>query len=350
MNSYERFSAFARREPIDRPMRYASFTPDLERRLAQEIGTKDFATFFKMDNRCFTGPRPPADYKRPDFSAYHKDLPPGAVIGEMGVAHKPGGFYHFTEYISPLRNASDIGELEEYPIEDCASWDTGHMAAETAALHEQGRYASLSVCHMYEQAWQIRGYEPFLEDMALRPDWAGLLLDRLMSRNMNRAVAGARAGVDMLYCGDDVASQKALMFSPGMWREFMKSRWAKVWAAARAIKPDIRIWYHSDGNIEAIIGELIEIGATILNPIQPECMDIGRIYERWGDRVLFDGAIGTQSVLPFGTPEQVRECVRERVGLFGQNLILSPTHTLEPEVPIPNIMAFFDECDKARFG
>jgi uroporphyrinogen decarboxylase len=111
----------------------------------------------------------------------------------------------------------------------------------------------------------------------------------------------------------------------------------------------VRIWYHSDGNIAEIIPELIEIGVDILNPVQPECMDLVRLKQDFGDRLVFDGTIGTQSTMPFGTPEDVRTVVRDRIAKLGGDgaLILSPTHVLEPEVPIENIRAFFDAAAEA---
>lgn len=81
----------------------------------------------------------------------------------------------------------------------------------------------------------------------------------------------------------------------------MKSRWAKVYAAAKEINPKIKIWYHSDGNIEAIIDELIEIGVDILNPVQPECLDPLALRKRYGKNLAFDGCMGTQTTFPFGS-------------------------------------------------
>ncbi|MFP4054037.1 MAG: uroporphyrinogen decarboxylase family protein [Phycisphaerae bacterium] len=172
------------------------------------------------------------------------------------------------------------------------------------------------------------------------------MLDRLFENNRFRAVEAARAGVDAIYCGDDVANQQAMMFSPAMWRRFMLSRWSKVWAAARQIKPDIKIHYHSDGNILDIVPDLVEAGLDILNPVQPECLDADAIYARFNGRLSFDGCIGTQSTMPWGTPDEVRTRVRECIDRYGRGggLILAPTHILEPEVPIANIEAFVDAC------
>lgn len=129
----------------------------------------------------------------------------------------------------------------------------------------------------------------------------------------------------------------------------MKSRWPKVYAAAKEIKPDIHIWYHSDGNITDIIDDLVEIGVTILNPVQPECVDPLAIRKRYGKKLAFDGCIGTQTTFPFGTQEEMRKTViemgRNLDGLNG-GLMLSPTHILEPEVSPDNVIAFYKACDE----
>ena len=183
-------------------------------------------------------------------------------------------------------------------------------------------------------------------DMVDQPAWADCLLERLMEQNLIRAEAYTRAGADLIITGDDVANQENLMFSPDCWRKLMLTRWRKVWRKIKEINPDCKIWYHSDGNINAIIGDLIEAGVDILNPLQPECLDLDAIHKRYGQRLVFDGCIGTQSTMPFGSPSDVRARVREVIDKYGRNggLIVSPTHALEPEVPLANIDALFAAC------
>ncbi len=161
-----------------------------------------------------------------------------------------------------------------------------------------------------------------------------------------RATAFASAGVDMIACGDDVASQKAMMFSPDTWRRLFHSRWSQVWAVVKSIHPATQLWYHSDGNIECIVPDLVDTGLDILNPLQPECLDVDAVHARFGDRLSFDGCIGTQSTMPWGSPDDVRARVKECVEKYGQRggLILAPTHVLEPEVPLANIDAFAEAC------
>jgi uroporphyrinogen decarboxylase len=244
-------------------------------------------------------------------------------------------------------------EIEAYPYYHPPIPDDAAMRAAVEAAHADGRVTVCSIGHIYEIAWQIRGYEEFLMDMISEPDRAEIILETIAQDNIRRAEAGARAGVDFIRTGDDVANQNTLMFRKDMWQRFIKSRWARVYEAARRIKPDIEIWYHSDGNITDIIPELIDIGVTILNPVQPECMDIHEIKRRYGDKLVLDGTIGTQTTMPFGTTDEVRRTVRSRVRDLGRDgaLILSPTHVLEPEVPVENVMAFLETSrEPAQFS
>lgn len=346
-----KFKATVNHEPHGGLLFKASFTPDLEKRVLKAYGIDSMSAFSAkvgMFSMPHIGPWAPAKTVKPDFTGYYEgvDMPEGSYIDGNGTLHIPGSMYHFTRYISPLRNAEKFEEIEAFPYPNVKGYTTDHMKAEVDKAHAEGRPVAVSIGHMYESAWQIRDYENFLMDMLLRPEWPAYILDRLMERNKAIAIAGAEAGADMLYTGDDVANQNNLMFSHEQWQTFMKARWAEVYAAARAIKPDIEIWYHSDGNISSIIPELLEIGVTILNPVQPECVDPEQVKKEYGKRLVIDGAIGTQTVMPFGTARDVKDTIKRYARSLGADgaYIISPTHVLEPEVPLDNIKAFFDTC------
>lgn len=340
----------AHRRPRHIPF-YAGFIKELENAVRRDQGIAPetpLQDHFGMFNPVHVTLQPPANSRPPDFSRYFTGVArqPGDFINSLGVLETPGGYHHFTHYTSPLRNAASLADLEAFPYPSAKGFTDNHMKSAVEAAHAQGHPTVTWVGHMYEDSWQIRGYEPFLMDMYDKPEWCEYILDRLTERNIQVACAAASAGVDYLRTGDDVANQRDMMFSVDQWRRFIKSRWARVYAAARAIKPDIQVWYHSDGNIERIIPELIEIGVTILNPIQPECMDPFKIKRLHGKQLTLDGVIGTQTVMPFGTPADVRKAVKKAMEELGADggLIVSPTHVLEPEVPVANILAFVDAC------
>ena len=93
---------------------------------------------------------------------------------------------------------------------------------------------------------------------------------------------------------------------------------AGIIGEARDVKPDLPVFYHADGNPRDIIPDLIEIGVTILNPVQPECIDPRAVKERYGNRLALWGTIGTQTTMPFGTVEDVRNEVRRRIETVGR--------------------------------
>jgi uroporphyrinogen decarboxylase len=350
MTKRERFLAYADFEPVDRVPRKAGFVESLRQAMTDHLGQDPHARF-DMDNGMGAGLRPPEGFTFPDYSVYHPDRKHGEdgfSIDGNGCGHLNHGFFHFTEYISPLRNAERFEELESYPIVSNEDWLDDRMKAEAEAAHAKGDFAAVFLGHIYENSWQVRGYEPFLVDLLTRRDWAEFILEQFCRNHERTAAAAARAGYDCLHSGDDVANQNAMMFSPDLWREVLKPRWARVYAAARAIKPDIHIWYHSDGNVTDILDDLVEIGVTILNPVQPECMDPLAIRKRFGKRLAFDGCVGTQTTFPFGTADDMRRTVRElgeALDARHGGLMLSPTHVLEPEVPPENVVAFFEACD-----
>ena len=135
--------------------------------------------------------------------------------------------------------------------------------------------------------------------------------------------------------------------SPAMYRHWIKPRLARTIAAARRVNWGIHVMYHSDGDIEAAIPDLIDAGVTVLSTVQPECMDPVAIKRKYGDRLAFAGTIGVQSVLPFGTPDDVRLQVKRHIETVGAGggFLASPANAVEPEVPWENIVAMYEAVD-----
>jgi uroporphyrinogen decarboxylase len=336
---------------------YFDTTPDLFERLSTEIKLGDgeqLSERFGLFHPENLSPRDSYNgdpMLQPDFMAYYSDIdvPPEAYLDGNGVLHIPGSMYHFTHYIAPLRGERTLKEIERFPFRMMSEGTERGMAEDAWEARQQGRVTQCWIGHIYENAWQVRGYEDFLADFSLAPENCEYILQRFADHNLAFAVAAARAGVDMIRTGDDVAGQNGMIFGAERWRRVLKPLWQRIYAEAKRIKPDIKIWYHSDGDITEIIGDLIDIGVDILNPLQPECMDVAALKRKFGSHLVFDGAIGTQSVMPFGSPEDVRRTVLKAKRELGQDgaLILSPTHVLEPEVPIANILAFVEACREA---
>ncbi len=196
------------------------------------------------------------------------------------------------------------------------------------------------VTHLWEIAWQLTGFSEIIRKMFVKPDEANRILDGLHKLRMEEASLLCEAGVDVITDGDDVGMQKGMMLSPQMWRRFLKPKYAELIDLCH--RNGVFFFFHSDGWIEPIIPDLIEIGVDILNPIQPECMDPAKLKELYGDKLCFDGTIGVQSTLPFGSSEDVAREVKERISTLGPTgLILGPTHAMQPDVPVENILTMY---------
>ena len=191
-----------------------------------------------------------------------------------------------------------------------------------------------------------------LIDMVVDPDLADRVLDLPYQYHLTAAKRLVEMGVDMVWLGDDVGSQHEMLISPRMWRKFFKWRMADMIQELKAINPDLKVAYHSDGDIRRIIPELIEIGLDVLNPVQPASMDPAEIKNQYGDRLCFWGTIDEQQTLPFGSPEDVRAEVLERLRTVGQGggLILAPTHHVQLDTPLENFRAMVDTIQNTPYA
>jgi hypothetical protein len=135
-----------------------------------------------------------------------------------------------------------------------------------------------------------------------------------------------------------------MIISPATWREFFKPRLEEIIRSARAIKADLRVLYHSDGYFEPIVGDLIEIGIQAIHPLQPEHMDAAHIRRRFGPRLALWGTVGHQNTFQWGTPDDIRREVKQRVETLGRaGLVLCPAYDLdETDVFRRNVAAFLE--------
>jgi uroporphyrinogen-III decarboxylase len=151
--------------------------------------------------------------------------------------------------------------------------------------------------------------------------------------------------------GDDVGGQKSMLMSPKMWRTYLKPRMAELIASLRAINPQIKIAYHTDGVVHPIIPELIEIGIDVLNPIQPTAMDPERLKDDYGDQLCFWGSLDIQQTMPFGKPDDVKKEVMTRLKTIGRGggLLIGPTHNLQLDTPLENFWALVNTIQQTPY-
>jgi uroporphyrinogen decarboxylase len=199
----------------------------------------------------------------------------------------------------------------------------------------------VTVTTIFETAWALRGLEQMFIDFAEDPDLADCILAIPFRYHLAAARRLVEMGVDMIWTGDDVGAQHAMMISPVTWRRFLKPKMAEFIATLKRINPRLKFAYHSDGFIDPIIPELIEIGVDILNPVQPRSMDPSTLARKYGGRLCYWGTIDEQFTLPFGTPADVRREIEARFASVGSQggLILAPTHHVQLDTPMENFWA-----------
>lgn len=196
---------------------------------------------------------------------------------------------------------------------------------------------------LFERAWTLRGFEEFFMDMAVDPDFTNALLDRITEIQLKLIHRYLDLGVDGGYFGDDYGAQKNLLFSPRMWRKYIKPRLAALFAPFR--ERGLPVLMHSDGQIQKILPDLVEIGLTTLNPVQPEVLDHGWLRDNFAGDLAFYGGISTQTVLPYGSPEEVQEAVSnciKKLAPNGTGLIVAPSHRMMTDIPMANVSAMLD--------
>ena len=197
--------------------------------------------------------------------------------------------------------------------------------------------------HILELGGQADCPVHVLADLAGEPGWARSLLDRIIEKNlvMLENILTARE-IDGVLLGSDWGTQRDLIMAPDTWEEMIRPGEQREYDLVHSYGKEV--WVHSCGNVEKIIPSLIEMGLDVLNPIQPEAMDIQKVKERYGDRLAFWGGISTQQVLPFGTPQEVKAETRRvrEIMSKGGGYILAPAQEIQGDVPAGNIVALIE--------
>jgi uroporphyrinogen decarboxylase len=201
---------------------------------------------------------------------------------------------------------------------------------------------------LWESCWGIRGFNNALMDCVAEPDFFAELLDRLTDQYLDQLALCADIPADAFMFGDDWGDQRGVMMGPDRWRRFLKPRYARIFEAAHA-QGKIVI-SHCCGSVADIMPDIIEIGLDVLESVQPEArgMNPYELKNKWGDKITFWGCLGSQSTIPFGTPEQIHAEVRRlrREMSQGGGYVLAPAKALQPGTPTANAVAVVEAFTK----
>lgn len=270
----------------------------------------------------------------------------GNIVDEWGLQYRRVGLYD-EAVVRPLANCNSVEDLEKYDFPDPLAEGRWDFAEEVIKKYKKdyGIIGDLEAC-IFELAWNLVGMEKFMIDMATGEEYIDVLLDKITAFSTTCGLKMIELGADLIWAGDDMGTQTGLMISANMWREVFKPRLHKMFTTFKAANKNIKIAYHSCGAIAPIIDELAEIGLDIINPLQPRAkgMEIGGLYEKHKDKLIFFGGIDVQDVLPHGTTEDVKaevlRCITATDG--GRKYILAPAHNIQPDTPVDNVYTFFE--------
>lgn len=352
MTHKERFLMAIDHEEPDRVPIDVWYTPEAEKKLLEFLGedTNKLSLYSKdggylphlMDHDfLISWIGPCTSYYSKDTEEYYDEW----GIKWRWVDTETGNRY--TEMVGrPMSQTDDLDLLKIPDFTDEKRYRESKMMIEKHGK-EYGIMGGLA-CTLFELSWYLRGMDKVLQDMVLNKDFLHAYLDKLLKWVWDAGTIMVNYGVDVIWIGDDFGMQDRLLISPDQFREFFKPRYDKLFSHLKSINPDIRFAFHTDGYNVPILQDLIDVGVNILNPVQPKSMDPGELKKMVGDKLTFWGTIDNQHTMPFGTVEDVIYETRLRLKTVapGGGLIIGPAHNVQPQVPIANIMAFYDTVKK----
>jgi len=260
--------------------------------------------------------------------------------------------------IHPLPEARTVKDLDLYQGWPDMSDPTriAHVREAARRLAEENQFAILATPWLlfpFERAHAMQGMEVFLLNMATDPDFARALLERIADyckQLMGPFLEELGDNVDIIKIGDDLGIQNSLMISPQMYRDILKPVHADFISFIKS-RTSAKIFFHSCGDVAPLIGDFIEIGVDILNPIQTSSgsmADLPALKKRFGKNMVFCGGIDSHRILPFGSVAEVRQEVRRVMQILGPGggCMIGPVHTVMNDVPPENVLAMVDAVEE----
>ena len=283
-----------------------------------------------------------------------------------GIVHERDGESHTDDWGIRWVKDGAFNQIDRYPLAGAADAATvlayrfpyqhrekllRQMEPVARAAGQRFLGCDISPCG-FEMYWRLRGMENALLDFVAEPELASEMVGRCADFAISLGEAACeRFPLDWLWTGDDVASQTGMMMSPAMWREIVRPHLQRVFDVGR--KRGLWVAYHCCGALRPIIGDLVEMGLDVLNPVQCNCpgMDAAELKKEFGGRLAFMGGVDTQDTLPNGSADDVRRATRHLLDVMtadGGGYILAASHTIPPETPDENIFAMYAEAGITR--
>jgi uroporphyrinogen decarboxylase len=268
----------------------------------------------------------------------------GTVVNELGMRMRQGPLY-MEICGNPLAHATESAEVEAFAFADPLARGRYDDAQEMIARYKDTHFVVGDIeVTIFALARHLVGTEKLLMDMAVGEPMVDCLLDRCLEFTTAMGRRLVELGVDGIWAGDDFGGQQGLLISPAMWRAYFKERYRRLYAEMKAVNPRVLIMQHSDGAIAPILGDWIDAGMQVFNPVQPGVPghDPAELKGRFGDRLAFWGAVDQQRLLPFGSPAEIEADVRSKIAILGRGggYMIAPAHIIQADTPVENVEAF----------
>jgi uroporphyrinogen decarboxylase len=290
-----------------------------------------------------------------------RDIDADAFVDEWGTTWSKTGTHPYMNTDGPFYDGKpELRDLEEFEWPDPDNEGLYRGLAERAKALRQDTDCAVMLSlptGIIHQGQFSRGYGDWLMDLHRHPDYVARMMDIMTDfwiRVAENALDIVGDEIDIVFFGDDMGTQQTTLFSPEIYRQLIKPRHQRMFAAlsARRAQSDFKVVLHSCGSTSALFEDLIEMGIDAINPVQVNAahMEPGWLKETFGERLAFWGGIDTQKVLPFGTPDEVRAEVRRIIDILGQDggYVLNTVHNIQPDVPPENVVAMFEEARSYR--
>ena len=203
------------------------------------------------------------------------------------------------------------------------------------------KYAKIGTT-LFERAWSLRGFQNLFMDFLLEEKFVHELLTKITDFNLEVLDCALEYDFDGVYFGDDYGQQSGMMMSPDVWKKFLKPQLKRMFDKAK--EKGKTICLHSCGDIDLVLPDLIDIGLDVYQTVQPEIYDLNNLKKEYGKDLTFYGGISTQRDLPFKTPRELKDIIRETMKVLGDGggYIVAPTHRVTSDTPTPNIYAMIE--------
>ncbi len=254
----------------------------------------------------------------------------------------------YEENLPALAAAESLADIQAHRWPEPDWWDFRPAKSVIRDMNRaQRHHIRFRMGAVFELAWQLRGMENFLTEMALNPTIPTYMMERITDiivEVTRRLLDEAGDEIDMVYFYDDIGTNLSLLISKKMWRTFIRPCHQKLIDVAK--QHNKQVMYHTDGAVRPVIPDLIEMGVDVLNPIQPGAagMEAIGLKRDFGARLSFHGGVDIVGLLPKGSPAEVREAVRQLVRDLGQEggFIMAGSHHIQCDTPLENVFALYE--------